>query len=130
MLLLFFWSLCAMSKKSDKILTRKLKSPESQKDSSGNRTANVRCQAYTIESLYSQQFIVPEVPSVKYTFRTPLPSFDGTIGNSIVCQDTAIDISYIDHNNAIHFGNSARINESWHFFSPFRKRSSANGKLE
>jgi hypothetical protein len=100
-----------MSKKSDKILTRKFKSTKLQKDSSGNRSAHIRCQAYTIQSLYSQDFIIREVPHVNFTFRNPLPSFDDKCGNSMVCQDTALDNSYIGHKNAIQFGNSAGIYE-------------------
>lgn len=54
MLFLFFWSLCAMSKKTDKKLTRRFECTELRKDTLGNHSAHI----WKLPSLFRKRLSV------------------------------------------------------------------------
>ena len=125
---LFFWSLCAMSQESQDKFVRRFKCTPIQKDMSEDRYTNIRCQAYTIQSLYSQDFIVPEVSHINYTFRNPLPSFEEKCGNSTASRDFNSQTTYAGQIDAIRHGHITIIHETWQLPSPKMRLLSVNGK--
>ena len=72
-LILFFWSLCAIGQDSFHKYSDGLKIIEVANGAASTVPANTKNRAYTIQSLYFQDLNVPEVPSINYTFRNPLP---------------------------------------------------------
>jgi len=73
---LFFWSLCAITKGSFAGSQNCIESAEAKKGMFGIQSKAISTRAYNIQSLYSRDFILPEDAGLKYKFRDPLPSLD------------------------------------------------------
>jgi hypothetical protein len=127
-LVLFFWSLSAISKKAVEKFVRRFESVSVNQDVSDAWSANARCQVYTIQSLYSQDFIVPEDPHINYTFRNPLPSFEGKCGISVFCRDFTSQISYTNQIDTLRYGHINNIRETQKISSHRMERLCSNGE--
>ena len=73
-LVLFFWSLCAINKGSFSRSRNGIENAKIKKGMFRTPSTVVGTKAYSIQSLYSKDFILTEDAGLKYKFRRPLPS--------------------------------------------------------
>ena len=88
-LVLLFWSLCAINKGSFAGIQNGAESAEAGKSVFRIAPATLGTKIYNIQSLYSKDFILPEIAGLKYKFRNPLPAFDERNRNYSASQDSS-----------------------------------------
>jgi hypothetical protein len=101
-LVLLFWSLCAINKGSFAGIQNGTESAEAKKNVFRiSSTALGNTKAYNIQSLYSKDFILPEAAGLKYEFRNPLPAFDERNIDYSASRDSSSRSAHVVDINAI-----------------------------
>ncbi len=101
-LVLLFWSLCAINKGSFAGIQNGTESAEAKKSVFRiSSTALGNTKAYNIQSLYSKDFILPEAAGLKYKFRNPLPAFDERNIDYSASRDSSSRSAHVVDINAI-----------------------------